>query len=161
MKKTSNTEPNPEFDISQAAVPGFWRRMVAIGYDLMLLFSVWFFSSFLVLPFTGGEAVATGAWWYQLYLLGVTFLFYAWFWVHGGQTLGMRAWRMKVVMSSDGSPIGWPEAGKRFLGGIISTLIFGMGFIWIWLDEDNRAWHDRFSQSHFIMLKKREKKKRK
>lgn len=50
---------------------------------------------------------------YQFYLLAICFLFYGGFWVRGGQTLGMRTWRIKLVRQ-DGGPITWTIALKRF-----------------------------------------------
>ena len=39
-----------------------------------------------------------------LLMLAVAWAFYGWFWLHGGQTLGMRAWRLKLV-TDDGRPL--------------------------------------------------------
>ncbi|MDH3690944.1 MAG: RDD family protein, partial [Gammaproteobacteria bacterium] len=50
----------------------------------------------------------------QLYLVSVCFVFFGWFWVHGGQTLGMRAWRVKLTRSDD-RPVDWRHAGIRFV----------------------------------------------
>ena len=53
---------------------------------------------------------------FRTWLLLVCFFFYGGFWVHGGQTLGMRAWRIQV-RRYDGNGIGWWQALARFLVG--------------------------------------------
>ncbi|MEX2164154.1 MAG: RDD family protein [Sulfuricaulis sp.] len=90
---------------------------------------------------------------YQLYLLAICFLFYAGFWIRGGQTLGMRAWRLKLV-AQNGAPIGWAIAVKRFALAWISLLCLGLGFLWILFNQDKLAWHDRWSGTKIILLPK-------
>ena len=51
---------------------------------------------------------------FQTYLLLVCFFFYGGFWVRAGQTLGMRAWRLRITRR-DGRGIGWSQALLRFL----------------------------------------------
>ena len=62
-------------------------------------------------------------------------------WRYGGQTLGGRAWRLRVV-GDDGGPIGLGRALLRFGVGIISLLTGGLGFAWMLIDRDHRTWHD-------------------
>jgi len=123
-------------------------------YDSLLLIALWFIATLLLLPFTQGEAVKPENPYYQLYLLTVTFLFFGWFWTHGGQTLGMRAWRFHV-QQADGNTITWPQALIRFIGAIISWLCAGLGFIWILFDGENQAWHDKLSKTYLVMRPKR------
>ncbi|MCB1735059.1 MAG: RDD family protein [Gammaproteobacteria bacterium] len=139
--------------------PGLLRRLAAVGYDFLLLLSVWFLASFLILPFTHGEAVDTSNWWFKLYLLVVTFLFYAWFWTHGGQTLGMRAWRMKLL-TEDRKTIGWGRAALRFSVAGLSWGAFGLGWLWMLWDRDQNTWHDTLSRSRMFMTPKPDKKKK-
>ncbi|MCP5142775.1 MAG: RDD family protein [Chromatiales bacterium] len=139
--------------------PSLLRRLAAVGYDFLLLLSVWFLASFLVLPFTHGEAVATTAWWFKVYLLVVTFGFYGWFWTHGGQTLGMRAWRMKLL-TEDRQPIGWGRAAIRFAVAGLSWGAFALGWLWMLWDREQCTWHDTLSRSRMYMLPKADKKTR-
>jgi uncharacterized RDD family membrane protein YckC len=78
--------------------PGFLRRLAAQVYDLFLLIALLFLATALLLPFTAGEAVsAQQTLIYRIYLAVISFFFYGWFWTHGGQTLGLRAWKIKVM----------------------------------------------------------------
>lgn len=128
--------------------PGLIRRLAAMLYDFLLLIALFFIATYLVLPITGGKSIPPGNIYYQLYLLLVAFLFYGWFWTHGGQTLGMLAWRLKV-QQSDGKPITWGCAGLRF-GAALGAGISILGFFWICFDPKRRAWHDIWSKTEIV-----------
>ena len=89
------------------------RRLGAIVYDTLLLFAILFIAIALVLPLNGGQAVPAGNPWFSAYLFLVGFIFYGGFWTHGGQTLGMRAWRIRL-QRYDGGPVNWWQALARF-----------------------------------------------
>jgi uncharacterized RDD family membrane protein YckC len=75
--------------------------------------------------------------------------FFCGFWVHGGQTVGMRAWRIRVVRD-DGSPLGWPRAAARFCAGVVAALPLGLGLWWSAFDEHKRGWHDRWTRTRVV-----------
>ena len=139
---------------SDTPSPGLLRRLGAMAYDALLLLALLMLLSYPYVWLTGavkpGLLVKTL---YQLYLLAISFFFYAGFWTHGGQTLGMRAWRLKVVRA-DGGPLGWVLALKRFALAWVSLLCLGLGFLWVIFDRDKLAWHDRWSETWLIMLPK-------
>lgn len=126
--------------------PGFLRRLAAILYDLLLLIAVLFVATALLLPLNKGEAFTAQQFFYPLYLLIISFLFYAWFWTHGGQTLGLRAWKIKVL-TFDLKPVSWKQAFFRFVAAILSWGLFGLGFFWILIDKNHRSWHDNLSKT--------------
>jgi uncharacterized RDD family membrane protein YckC len=128
------------------AAPGLLRRLAAIVYDTILLAAVLFAATAAILPFNAGNAFRPGQYFYPAYLIGVSFLFFAWFWTHGGQTLGMRAWKIKVL-TTDGNPINWRQAVLRFASALISWAVLGLGFWWILCDKQKRGWHDRLSHT--------------
>lgn len=141
-------------DLSQAAVPGLLRRLAAMFYDTLLLAAVLFVAAALALLINGGETITQSHPLYPVYtgyMVIIGFLFFAWFWVHGGQTLGMRAWRFKVLRD-DGLALTWADALKRFLFALLSLLPCGLGFIWSLFDADKRAWHDRLSHTRLVNL---------
>jgi uncharacterized RDD family membrane protein YckC len=137
---------------SDTPSPGLLRRLGAMAYDALLLLALLMLLSYPYVWLTGGVRpgllVKTL---YQFYLLSIFFIFYAGFWTHGGQTLGMRAWRLKIVRD-DGGPIGWALAMKRFGLAWISLLCLGLGFLWMLFDRDKLAWHDRWSRTRVILL---------
>jgi uncharacterized RDD family membrane protein YckC len=138
-----------------AAAPpcGLIRRLAAIFYDSLLLGALWMGATFPLLILTHGEAVPAGDPAYTLYLLLIGWVFFGWFWTRGGQTLGMRAWRIQV-QTLDGLPIGWRAATFRYLAALLSWLCLGLGFLWQWVDHDRLTWHDRLSRTRLVVLAK-------
>jgi uncharacterized RDD family membrane protein YckC len=141
------------YEISQAVAPSFFRRLAAIFYDLLLLVAILAVAvSLITLPFgmpSGAGLVAL-----QLFLFEILpLLFFTGFWSRGGQTLGMRAWRLQLVRA-DGSAVNWPDAFKRHLAALLSLLVFGLGFLWMLVDRDKLTWHDRLSNTRLVLLKR-------
>ena len=129
------------------SAPGFLRRLAAQIYDLFLLIALLFIATALLLPFTAGEAIsAQQTLIYRIYLAVISFFFYGWFWTHGGQTLGMRAWKIKVL-TLDQKNINWTQSLLRFLTAIVSWGFFGLGFLWVLFDKNRRSWHDHLSKT--------------
>ena len=129
--------------------PGFFRRFAAICYDTLLLLAVLFFATALVLPFNSGEAFSSDQLYYPVYLFSVSCLFFTWFWTHGGQTVGMKSWKIRVL-TSNRQPITWRQAMARFLWAILSWLACGLGYLWIFTDNSKLAWHDRLSNTRLF-----------
>ena len=134
---------------------GLRRRLGAMLYDGFLLTGVMIVAA-IPLPFF--QSAADGSVWVrtliQIYLILVCFLFFGWFWTHGGQTLGMRAWRLQL-RRIDGQNLTWATAIVRFTSALLSWIALGLGFFWVALDPQNRAWHDRLSKSIVVVLPRR------
>ena len=131
----------------------FSRRLGAAFYDLLLLAAVWWFAA---IPFVAASGGPPDSFWtraaFQLYLLDIGFVYYAGFWVRGGQTLGLRTWKLQVLTTNSG-PITWLPATKRFAAGLLSLACLGFGFFWALVDRRSLAWHDRLSGTRLIHLK--------
>jgi len=126
------------------------RRLAAALYDSILLLGV---EVIAFIPYTflrrGGPGQGEFDPLALAWLLAIAFLFFGWFWVHGGQTLGMRTWRIRV-QTLDGQPISWLQALLRFFVAIISWAALGLGFWWTLWDKDKMTWHDRWSESRLV-----------
>jgi len=136
-------------------VPHFPRRVAAIFYDALVMAAVAMLATAPLLLLTGGEAIRAGAWWFRVYLLSVCCLFFCWFWTHGGQTLGMRAWRLRLE-SAGGEAVGWKQALLRFAAACLSLGALGLGLAWALVDRDRLALHDRMSGTRPVVLGKHE-----
>jgi uncharacterized RDD family membrane protein YckC len=123
--------------------------LAACGYDLLLLIAVIFAFTLCVVALRGGRQVPPETWWFQLSLLAVSGLFFCWFWTHGGQTLGMRAWRIRLERS-DGGAVGWSAALARYLAAWLSIAVAGLGFWWGLLNPRRRCWHDMLSSTRLV-----------
>ncbi len=122
-----------------------WRRLAAMLYDLFPLIGLWMAVAALALALTQGrEDVVHPSALYrhglQVALLGVTAAYFVVSWRRGGQTLGMRAWKLRVA-TTDGR-LGWGMALLRFGMAWVSLLALGAGFLWCLVDRERRAWHD-------------------
>ena len=94
---------------------GLLRRLAALLYDALLVIAVLFIAA---LPLPLVEEPVRALWWArtleQLYLLTAWFLFFGWFWTHGGQTVGKKAWRMELLRLNGDKPSWW-DALIRFV----------------------------------------------
>jgi uncharacterized RDD family membrane protein YckC len=135
------------------------RRLAAMFYDGLLLVAILMIATALLLPLTGGEAInaADHPWLesaYRLLLAGLVVLFFGTFWTRRGQTLGMASWRLRVERE-DGSMLTWGDTTKRLAAALLSWLPLGLGYLWILIDREGRAWHDRLSRTRVVLLPKR------
>ena len=137
-----------------APTAGVMRRIAAGCYDALLLGAIWMLATLAIVALRGGEPVPPGQLGYQLLLLGATALFFITSWLYGGQTLGMRAWRLRVERQS-GGPLDARTGIVRFIGGLLSVLACGLGLLWLWIDRDELTWHDRLAGTRVVVVPKR------
>ena len=142
-------------------------RLAAIGYDLMPLVGIWMLVGVLAMvglqlstgsiDLVSTDAVSHHHWIYwdalRLALLAATAAYFIISWHRGGQTIGMRAWRLRVTDAAGGAP-GWRALWLRYLVGAIGLLAGGLGFWWAWIDRDRLAWHDRASGTRMRRIDK-------
>ncbi|KXU35513.1 hypothetical protein AXE65_06290 [Ventosimonas gracilis] len=144
---------------------GLVRRFAAIFYDTLLCIALLMVTTLcyklLQMAFLGegklralsDSGALDGDPLLSSLLLLVLFGFFAKFWTHNGQTLGMQVWGIRV-QNIDGSAISLSQALLRFVIAIASWLCFGLGFFWALLDKQNRSWHDLYSGSVLVRLPK-------
>lgn len=131
--------------------PGFWRRIICLIYESLLLLAVLFIASFIFhLIFRDTNAVYFRPL-FQFYLLVIMGYYFIWFWTHGGQTLAMQTWKMRVV-SADGGSLTKKQAITRYLLALVGILLFGTGIIWALFDRDRQFLHDRLAGTRIIRL---------
>jgi len=90
-------------------------------------------------------------------LFATLFLFYGYFWTKTGQTLGMQVWHLRV-QTQDAKRITWVQALRRFIGAFISASIFGLGYLWLLIDKNNRTLQCYISNTQIVRIPKRAKK---
>jgi uncharacterized RDD family membrane protein YckC len=133
--------------------PGLLRRLASIAYDILLIAALLMVLTGLAFALRGGNAFDPRSLWFRLMLLTACWAYFAWSWTSGGQTVGMRAWRL-VLASRNGSAVGLPAATVRFLAGWLSTLPAGLGFLWSLIDRRGLTWHDRLSGTELALTPK-------
>jgi uncharacterized RDD family membrane protein YckC len=145
---------------SQTRYAGLFRRLFAIFYDCFLLLAILFVVSAIATALNHGKAIEQDNILYPFFVLAIfslSYLYFAWFWIHGGQSLGMKTWHIKL-QSNDAEyqgdkQINWKIAAIRFFGAIVSWGVFGLGFLWSLIDKKNRSWHDMISKTVLIDLR--------
>jgi uncharacterized RDD family membrane protein YckC len=140
--------------------PSLPRRLTAMLYDTFLVIALAGVVNALALGVvvwaTGGKQQVLNAHVVQILTVLCTVGFFSVFWVKSGQTLGMQAWRIRLV-DFEGKP---PTAGKaivRCLGAFLSVACLGLGYLWCLVDHNKRYWHDYLSGTELILLPKPDK----
>lgn len=105
------------------------NRLFCMVYEGILLFGVLFISGWLFSTLLQQRHALTLRHAQQIWQFFVLGAYFCWFWTHGGQTLAMKTWRVRVI-GQDGSPLGWPRAGARYL---LAWLWFVPGLAGAWL----------------------------
>ena len=126
------------------------KQLMAMVYDSLLIFAVLFFATAIALLFNHGEAIESSPL-FSGYLLLTLFTYYAWFWRKSGQTLGMRAWKIRLVDENGDNP-GWVSGYLRLCCALLSLLCFGLGYLWRLFQPF--TWHDRLSKTRVIDISK-------
>jgi uncharacterized RDD family membrane protein YckC len=143
--------------MTQEPAPGVLRLLAAVFYDLILLFGLLLLATTLVVvPLDIGldSTALEGSLLFQLYLVAVIALFYGWFWSRGGQTLGMRTWKLKILTRS-GETLSLPRALLRLLLAIVTLAPAGLGWWWKFVDRDSQTLYDRLCGCRMIRLELR------
>ena len=135
---------------------GFGRRVAALLYDALLLAALLVIFTAGAMFFTHGKALelkTVGAWFYvyRVGLLAVIAGYYVLNWTRSGQTLGMRAWRLRAVTET-GKPLTWQPAALRFVCGILAWAPAALGVLWLYADPEHLAIHDRLSRTRMVHL---------
>lgn len=158
---------------------GVFRRLAALIYDAFLLMAIsmgYYAVAVLINVLIQGppapeEKVDWGHWSFIVFVGWVLLLsyFYCYFWQKSGQTLGMRAWRLKLVSATaqekdtgdknQNSPqqnnrINSQQCVLRCMVAPLSLLVFGLGFFWRWFDPQQQTLHDRISKTQVVVLPK-------
>ncbi|SDL25121.1 Uncharacterized membrane protein YckC, RDD family [Modicisalibacter muralis] len=139
-------------DLDDTWPAGLARRLAAMLYDSLVLVALWMLVGFIGVAVNGGEANESPL--FRSILFVVTFAFFAFFWMRGGMTLGMQAWRLRV-QNTDGRPLSLMQCLVRFIIAALSLAAAGSGYWWILFDGEKRSWSDIASNSHVVVLPKR------
>ncbi|MCW4454260.1 RDD family protein [Flavobacterium sp. MXW15] len=137
-------------------------RLLALLYDLWPALALWMLvASLFVAGYTlaghgARENIAPFSalqWLLWLCCWAITGLYATVSWRRGGQTLGMRPWRLRLTGTGDGAP-SWAALWKRYLMGTLSLLCGGLGFWWALFDRERLTLHDRLSRTRLVRLPK-------
>jgi uncharacterized RDD family membrane protein YckC len=131
-------------------------RLIAAVYDLLPLLALWFVACGVALAISAGaldvhrlgDRIVV-----QALVLGASAAYFIVSWVRGGQTVGMRPWRLRIV-AADGGAITFARAALRFAAALISLGACGLGFLWCLIDRERRGWHDICAGTLLVQIEK-------
>ena len=145
---------------------GLLRRLAALLYDSFLVAAVWMILGFILQIIAGPDTnqLIDGQVQTDPLLSNILFIlmtaspagFYIWFWTQSGQTLGMIAWKMKAE-DLDGNLMTLKQGLIRFFAAWPSFFRLGIGFLWIYVDKNGDAIHDKLSSPKVVIVPKSHK----
>ena len=128
------------------------RRFAAMLYDGFLIVALWMISTTLIVAiFTDGAEVSGAR--YQIFLYLEVAAFYVYFWHFKGQTLGMQVWKIRAVTECN-ELLTIDECVIRFLCATLSIISMGLGFLWVFFNQERLTWHDLASRTRVVYLGK-------
>lgn len=104
-----------------------FKIIFAFLYDLLLLLAIWFVAAipFILWQGEGFDKKPLTLLAFQIYLIGVTYLYLTHFWTQSGQTPGLKTWDLQIVRE-DGYILNRYNANMRF---VLTTLLCLVGWI--------------------------------
>lgn len=130
------------------------RRLASALYEALVVLAVAFVATF---PFLALFGDATHGWRRTLLQAWMVFIigaYFVWFWTHGGQTLPMKTWHLRLVRN-DGAAIGIAAAIHRYLLALLGTSAVGIGFLWALVDRERLFLHDRLAGTVLVNARER------
>jgi uncharacterized RDD family membrane protein YckC len=109
--------------------PSIIRRLACFVYEGVLLFGVLMIAGYLFSTLTQQRHALSGRFGLQAFLFRVLGIYFTWFWSHGGQTVAMKAWHLRLV-KRDGTPVSELRAFARYL---LSWMWFVPALLVLWL----------------------------
>lgn len=127
-----------------SALPGIGRRLSSMLYEGLVVFSILLIGFLLpqiVLSGFGMVFSSKGLWLHVFLLL---MAYFVWCWTHGGQTLPMKTWKIRIT-GDNGSKPRLMQAVLRYMAAWPSILLGGIGIFWAFIDKDKQFLHDRIA----------------
>ena len=125
------------------------RRLLSLVYETLLLTALLWCAALLfgVVEGTLGTEHVRAV--FQIYLAAVAGIYFVWQWAHGGQTLAMKTWRVRLTRPN-GEPVGTRAASVRYLLALFGTVAFGISYLWALFDPDRQFLHDRLARTRLV-----------
>ena len=136
--------------------PSLLRRFAILNYDCLLLMAVSIAYGLIYiginkLIFQSEADNARGILFQIGWLLSI-FSFFCYFWMRGGQTTGMRAWRVQIINLGEKSPSIY-QCIIRFFLALLGWALFFTSFF----HPQKKMLHDSWSKTQLILLDKQKK----
>jgi uncharacterized RDD family membrane protein YckC len=139
--------------VSDYEYVGFWRRLLAVAIDLLILFVV---TTPILLGIYGGryfalmEGGATIGLWDFVIEYVVPAVAVVVFWRRYGGTPGKMAVGAKIVDAKTGERPSTARLVLRFFAYLVSALPLFLGFLWIGVSRRKQGFHDKIARTMVI-----------
>ena len=132
---------------------GLMPRFLSALYEGLLLAGLLVAAGFVLTPIGLGQGLSGNDLraYTRVWALGVVSVYFLWFWLHGGQTLPMKTWRIRIVRA-DGRPLPLEFALLRLALMLAGWGLLGAHFLWALFDRDRQFLHDRIVGTRVIQL---------
>ncbi len=131
-------------------MPNLGRRIASMAYESLLLLGV--LSVFFLLPHVIlgiGFGIALPGWMLIIHVFILLGCYFVWYWQHGGQTLAMQTWKIKVSTPSGAKP-SLAQLILRYALSWPGLVFMGVGVLWALIDPDRQFLHDRLAGTRLI-----------
>ena len=147
VEEVAEFPPNGVVTVFESAFSGFFpNRKPLDSDDLLLLLGVWFASGSIAVWINGG--IIESKWIGPLIVFLSTWIFYGYFWTHGGKTLGMAVWKFEIY-SLDKKPVTFYQISIRYFCNLLTFFLFGLPLVLIYFTKNNLSLSDIISKTTY------------
>lgn len=97
-------------------------------------------------------SIALPGWILWAHVFIVLGAYFAWYWHHGGQTLAMQTWKIRLSTPGGAKP-SLDQLALRYLLAWPSVICLGVGLFWAFFDRDRQFLHDRLAGTRLVMAR--------
>lgn len=126
---------------------GFWKRVAALTLDEVVLVSLTFVCLYLFRHQAIFHRWTMRVLFYEL----LDYNYYTLCWKFGGQTVGKRLMRARVVRM-DGKELTYWDTVVRYWVWMFGICFVGIGYFWMAWDRDKRGWNDHAARTKVILV---------
>jgi uncharacterized RDD family membrane protein YckC len=133
-----------------AQLPSVRRRVASMAYESLLLLGV--LSVSFMLPHLAlgmGFGIVLPGWALISHIFVVLGAYFIWYWHHGGQTLAMQTWKIRLTTPNGSQPTLW-RVLLRYVLAWPSLIYLGAGVFWALFDRDRQFLHDRLAGTRLV-----------
>lgn len=135
---------------SATELPGLRRRIASLAYEFLLLLGI-LAAGFLLpqLVLGMGFGILLPGWALISHVFVLLGIYFVWCWRHGGQTLAMQTWKIRLSTPS-GAPPSLARLALRYALAWPSIIYLGAGVVWALFDRDRQFLHDRLAGTRLV-----------
>jgi uncharacterized RDD family membrane protein YckC len=137
----------------QLAAPSLFKLGACLIYEALVVMALSLVCVSVLIFLVGDAAQGVKRYLLQVFLLIAVGAYFVWCWHRSGQTLAMQTWNLKLV-GPDGRLVLFKMAIARYLLACAGLMLFGLGFLWVFVDRDRLFLHDRLLKNRIIFVRR-------